>query len=82
VSAMRPDFVKIFEKVRISWYFKSPETDLHSRETLQYWLHLHLVAKSSSLTFKNPTSRLQYFWLWMWWHFGTQHWRCWSMATN
>jgi len=29
VSAMRPGLAKIIEKVRISWYFKSPEADLH-----------------------------------------------------
>jgi hypothetical protein len=29
VSAIRPGLVKIIEKVRISWYFQSPETDLH-----------------------------------------------------
>jgi hypothetical protein len=29
VSAMRPDLPKIIEKVHISWYFESPETDLH-----------------------------------------------------
>ena len=32
VSAMRPGFAKIIEKVRISWYFESPETDLHIAE--------------------------------------------------
>jgi len=29
VSAMRPGLAKIIEKVRISWYFESPEADLH-----------------------------------------------------
>jgi len=29
VLAMRPGLAKIIEKVRISWYFESPETDLH-----------------------------------------------------
>jgi len=32
VSAMRPGLPKIFEKVRISWDFESPETDLHIAE--------------------------------------------------
>jgi len=32
VSAMRPGLPKIFEKVHISRYFKSPETDLHIAE--------------------------------------------------
>jgi len=32
VSAMRPGLAKIFEKVRISWYFESPYTDLHIAE--------------------------------------------------
>jgi hypothetical protein len=32
VSAMRPGFAKIIEKVRISWYFVSPEADLHKGE--------------------------------------------------
>jgi hypothetical protein len=29
VSAMGPGLAQIIEKVRISWYFESPETDLH-----------------------------------------------------
>jgi len=29
VLAMRPGLAKIIEKVRISWYFESPEADLH-----------------------------------------------------
>jgi len=29
VSAMKPGLTKIIEKVRISWYFESPEADLH-----------------------------------------------------
>jgi len=29
VSAMRPGLAKLIEKVRISWYFKSPEADIH-----------------------------------------------------
>jgi hypothetical protein len=29
---MRPDFAKIIEKVHISTYFESPETDLHIAE--------------------------------------------------
>jgi hypothetical protein len=29
VSAMRPGFAKIIEKVCISWYIESPEADLH-----------------------------------------------------
>ena len=33
VSAMRPDLAKIIEKVCISSYFESPETDLHIPET-------------------------------------------------
>jgi len=32
VSAMKPGLAKIFEKVRISWYFGSPEIDLHIAE--------------------------------------------------
>jgi len=32
VSAMRPGLAKIFEKVHISKYFESPETDLHIEE--------------------------------------------------
>jgi len=32
VSAMRPGFAKIIEKVHISSYFESPETDLHIAE--------------------------------------------------
>jgi len=32
VSAMRPGLAKIIKKVRISWYFESPEADLHKAE--------------------------------------------------
>jgi len=32
VSAIRPGLAKIIEKVRISWYFESPEADLHIAE--------------------------------------------------
>jgi len=32
VSAMRPGLAKIIEKVRIWWYFESPEADLHIAE--------------------------------------------------
>jgi len=32
VSAMRPGLAKIIEKVRISWYFESPEVDFHKGE--------------------------------------------------
>jgi hypothetical protein len=32
VPGMRPGLAKIIEKVRISWYFESPEADLHIAE--------------------------------------------------
>jgi len=32
VSAMKPGLIKIIEKVRISRYFESAETDLHMAE--------------------------------------------------
>jgi len=32
VSAMQPRLAKIIEKVRIAWYFESPEADLHIAE--------------------------------------------------
>jgi len=32
VSAMRPRLAEIIQKVRISWYFESPEADLHIAE--------------------------------------------------
>jgi len=32
VSAMKPGFAKIIEKVYIASYFESPETDLHIAE--------------------------------------------------
>jgi len=32
VSAMRQGLAKIIEKVRISWYFESPEADHHKAE--------------------------------------------------
>jgi len=31
-SAMNPGLAKVIEKVRISWYFESPEIDLHIAE--------------------------------------------------
>jgi len=37
VSAMRPGLAKIIEKVRISTYFESAETDLHIAENA-YWI--------------------------------------------
>jgi len=36
VLAMRPGWIKIIEKVHISWYFESPETDLHIAENACY----------------------------------------------
>jgi len=38
----------------------------YSRECLLYWLHWHLVVKTSSLTVKKPKSAWRYYWLWMW----------------
>jgi len=32
VSAMKPGLAKIIEKVRMSWYFESPEADFHIAE--------------------------------------------------
>ena len=32
VSAMKPGWAKIIEKVRIWWYFESPEIDIHKGE--------------------------------------------------
>jgi len=32
VSAMRPGLAKLIEKVGISWYFESPEADIHKAE--------------------------------------------------
>jgi len=54
VSAMRPGLAKIIEKVRISKYFESPETDLHIVENaccIDYadtWLsnQVHWLSKS------------------------------------
>jgi len=37
VSAMRPGLAKIIEKVRISTYFETAETDLHKAENA-YWI--------------------------------------------
>jgi len=36
VSAMRPGLGKVIEKVRISKYFESPETDLHIAENARW----------------------------------------------
>jgi len=57
VSAMRPGIAKIIEKVRSSWYFESPEADLHIAENacwMNYtdtWLpkRVHSLSKSQSL---------------------------------
>jgi len=54
VLAMRPGLAKIIGKVRISWYFESPETDLHIAEnagSIDYadtWLlkGVHWLSKS------------------------------------
>jgi len=56
VSAMRPGLAKIIEKVRISWDFESPETDLHIAENACYidyadtWSpkRVHWLSKSQS----------------------------------
>jgi len=56
VSAMRPGLAKIIEKVCISWYFESPETDLHKAENAccfdyaDTWSsnRVHWVSKSQS----------------------------------
>jgi len=56
VSAMKPGLAKIIEKVRISWYFESPEADLLIAENaccINYantWLpkQVHLLSKSQS----------------------------------
>jgi len=56
VPAMKPGLAKIIEKVRISWYFESPEADLHIAENaccISYtytWSpkQVHWVSKSQS----------------------------------
>jgi len=56
VSAMKPGLAKIIEKVRISWYFESPEADHHIAENaccINYsdtWLPkwVHWLSKSQS----------------------------------
>ena len=63
-------------------FWKSWKWPLYSREFWQYWLCLHLVAETSTLTFKNPKSALQYFRLWMWRQGATQHQSCSSAPTN
>jgi len=57
VSAMKPDVAKIIEKVCISWYFESPEIDLHIAESaccidytntwLSKWVHWQSNSQSS-----------------------------------
>jgi len=57
VSAMKPGLAKIIEKVCISWYFESPEADLHIAENaccinyIDTWLpkRVHWLSKSQSL---------------------------------
>jgi len=39
VSAMGPGLAKIIEKVRISWYFESPEADLHIAENACWMIY-------------------------------------------
>jgi len=56
VSAMSPGWGEIIEKIRISWYFESPEADLHIAENaccIYYantWLttQVHWLSKSQS----------------------------------
>jgi len=52
VSAMRPGLAKIIEKVRISWYFESPETDLHNAEN------------ACCIDYADTWSSKQIHWLW------------------
>jgi hypothetical protein len=74
VSAMRPGLAKIIENVCISWYFESPEADLHIAENACCANYAkHLVAVTSLLTVKNPKSALHYSRLCMWRHIGTLH---------
>jgi len=59
VSGMRPGLAKIIEKVRISWYFESPEADHHKGENaccINYantWLpkRVYWLSKSQSAHF-------------------------------
>jgi len=51
VSAMRPGLANIIEKVRISWYFESPEADLHKAEN------------ACSINYANTWSPKQVYWL-------------------
>jgi len=60
-----------------SWNWPS-----YRREWLQYWLHWHLVAETSSLTVKKQNFALQYFRPWMWRHNGTQQQSCWSAPSH
>jgi len=56
VSAMRQGLARIIEKVRISWYFENPETQLHTAENAcwidysETWSpkRVHWVSKSQS----------------------------------
>jgi len=65
-----------FNRFWMSWNWPS-----YSRECLLYWLHIHLVVKTYSLTVKKPQSALQYYLSWMWRHIGTQHWN-WSKLST
>jgi hypothetical protein len=62
VSAMRPGLAKIIEKVHISWYFESPEADLHIAENACWINHadtwspkcVHWLSKGQSPHFGTP----------------------------
>jgi len=62
VLAMKPGFAKIIEKVRISRYFESPETDLHIAQnacSIDYAdtrspTRVHWLSKSQSLDYSTP----------------------------
>jgi hypothetical protein len=51
VSAMRPGLAKIIEKVLISWYFESPEADLH------------LAENACCINYANTWSSKRFYWL-------------------
>jgi len=79
---MTPGLAKIIEKVLISSYFESPETDLHIAENAcctEYadaWLsnEVHWLSKSRS-------AQSQYYTLWRWRHLGLWRWSCSSAPT-
>jgi len=82
VSAMRPGLAKMIEKVHISWYFESPQADLHIAENACGIDYADTWSPKRGQWLAKAKSGFQYFRLWMWRHIGIEHWSCSGMPTD